>query len=93
MTRKFIISTAAAALVALGSLPASANSVWLDQYGFGNEAGGVQTGNGNAIGVYQNGIFNGAIAKQYACLQSVEQCLCHVIPAVRIRASRRCRRA
>jgi major curlin subunit len=65
MPRKTLIATTFAALIGIVSVPASANDVFLDQFGFGNQAGGAQTGFGNQIGIMQNGIFNGAVSEQY----------------------------
>ena len=65
MTRKFIITTAIAAFVGIASAPAFANSVSIQQQGWGNAAGGAQAGFHNQIGVYQDGILNGAVSQQF----------------------------
>ena len=64
MTRKFFISTAIASAIAFASAPAMANQVHIDQFGFGNAAGGAQAGVNNTIGVFQDGIFNNSISQQ-----------------------------
>ena len=55
MTRKFIITTAIAAFVGIASAPAFANSVSIQQQGWGNASGGAQAGFNNQIGVFQDG--------------------------------------
>ncbi|MFC3136481.1 curlin, partial [Microbaculum marinum] len=64
MTRTFFIATAIATTLGLSAVPAMANSVYLNQYGWGNAAGGAQAGHNNTIGIHQNGIFNGAVSQQ-----------------------------
>ena len=55
MTTKFFVTTAFAAIVAFSSVPAMANDVFINQFGFGHAAGGQQIGNDNQIGVFQDG--------------------------------------
>ena len=65
MTRKFIITSAIIAAIGFASVPAMANDLFIEQFGFGNGAGGGQVGFGNLIGVHQNGVFNGANSQQF----------------------------
>ncbi len=65
ITRKFITSLALASVVSLATIPAMASGVNIQQFGWGNAAGGGQTGVGDQIGVYQNGAWNTGIATQH----------------------------
>ena len=49
MTRNIFIATAIAALIGLSAAPAMANSLSIQQFGFGNAAGGGQVGFANQI--------------------------------------------
>ena len=64
MKRLTIIATAVA-LVTSFSAPVMANGVSIEQFGFGNAAGGGQVGTGNLLGVFQNGAFNNSITDQF----------------------------
>ena len=56
MRSTFLIGTTLAALLAFTSMPAMANSVHLNQFGFGNAAGGSQVGLGNGPGKGEGGM-------------------------------------
>ena len=60
MTPKSFATLALAALLgATAAVPAMANDVRIEQYGWANSAGGSQHGGRNRIRVYQNGGHNG----------------------------------
>ncbi|MCP4386326.1 MAG: curlin, partial [Hyphomicrobiales bacterium] len=56
MTRKLLIASAIA--ISFAAVPAMAGGITIDQFGFGNAAGGSQVGFDNDIGVFQNGLVN-----------------------------------
>jgi hypothetical protein len=64
MTRTFLISSAIAAVIGFTAVPASANDIYIKQYGFANSTGGSQTGFRNRTGIHQNGRYNTAISTQ-----------------------------
>ncbi|MBO6722786.1 MAG: curlin, partial [Roseitalea sp.] len=64
MSRKLIIA-ASLAIASAFAAPAMANDVTIDQFGFGNSAGGGQTGWNNKLGVFQDGVFNNTIIEQF----------------------------
>ncbi len=63
MFRTSLIATALVALVGMNvAAPAMANDVRIEQYGWGNSAGGAQQGYWNRIRTYQNGDYNRLVA-------------------------------
>ena len=61
---KLLTSSALALLIGFSAAPALANGVQIQQYGWGNAAGGAQAGWKNKVGIHQNGWLNGAAAHQ-----------------------------
>src|SRR5690554_1797674 len=65
MNTRTLIAGAVVAAFSLVSIPAMANDVFINQWGFGHAAGGVQTGWNNTIGVHQYGWWNSSTSEQY----------------------------
>ncbi|MEL6948170.1 MAG: curlin [Pseudomonadota bacterium] len=63
MKRTSIISAIIVAATAFAA-PASANDVFIDQFGFGNSAGGGQNGVGNDLVILQEGVNSTSIITQ-----------------------------
>ena len=65
MFRKLIITTTAALALSAAALPASANGINIEQFGFGNVTGGTQNGFNNLIGIFQDGHHNEGLSRQF----------------------------
>ena len=52
MSTKLVITSALAAIIGFSALPASANSISIEQWGWSNTIGGSQDGRRNAIGIF-----------------------------------------
>ena len=66
MFKKIIIAATLAASFGAVSVPAMANDIYINQFGWGNSAGGTQSGTGNAIGAFQDGWWNSSTHHQSA---------------------------
>ncbi|MEQ8166061.1 MAG: curlin, partial [Alphaproteobacteria bacterium] len=64
MFKKIIIAATLAASFGAVSVPAMANGIYINQYGWGHSAGGTQSGTGNTIGIFQDGWWNSSTNQQ-----------------------------
>jgi hypothetical protein len=69
-------ASALAAAIGLTTIPAIANDLQIQQFGWANSAGGAQSGFMNRIGIYQNGRWHRVISQQFGNhnLAAVGQC-------------------